>query len=91
LVINASSSSLSHASLPVPASVLQTNGLACDLMYGPAAQTFIQWAQAHGTEARDGLGMLVEQAAASFQLWRGVKPPTQQVLTDLRAWVSHSK
>jgi len=51
----------------------------------------MQWAQAHGTEARDGLGMLVEQAAASFQLWRGVKPPTQQVLTDLRAWVSHSK
>ena len=91
LVINASSSSLSNAALPVPASVLQTNGLACDLMYGPAAQTFMQWAQAHGTEARDGLGMLVEQAAASFQLWRGLKPPTQQVLADLRAVVSHSK
>lgn len=88
LVINASSSSLHNAALPVPASVLQTNGLACDLMYGPAALVFMQWAQDHGTQARDGLGMLVEQAAASFQLWRGVQPPTQQVLADLRALVS---
>ena len=91
LVINASSSSLQQAALPVPATVLQPNGLACDLMYGPAAQGFLEWARAHGTEARDGLGMLVEQAAASFQLWRGVQPPTQQVLTELRAWVSSSK
>jgi shikimate dehydrogenase len=90
LVINASSSSLHNAALPVPASVLQTNGLACDLMYGPAALAFMQWAQDHGTQARDGLGMLVEQATASFQLWRGVQPPTQQVLADLRALVSHS-
>ncbi len=90
LVINASSSSLQQAALPVPASVLQANGLACDLMYGPAAQGFMQWARAHGTEARDGLGMLVEQAAASFQLWRGVQPPTQEVLAELRALVSPS-
>ena len=88
LVINASSSSLNNAALPVPASVLQVNGLACDLMYGPAAQAFMQWARAHGTEARDGLGMLVEQAAASFHLWRGVQPPTPDVLADLRALVS---
>ena len=91
LVINASSSSLQQAALPVPASVLQANGLACDLMYGPAAQGFLEWARAHGTEARDGLGMLVEQAAASFQLWRGVQPPTQQVLAELRALVSPSR
>jgi shikimate dehydrogenase len=90
LVINASSSSLQQAALPVPATVLQANGLACDLMYGPAAQGFLEWARAHGTEARDGLGMLVEQAAASFQLWRGVQPPTQKVLAELRALVSHS-
>ena len=88
LVINASSSSLHQAALPVPASVLQSNGLACDLMYGPAALAFMQWAQDHGTQARDGLGMLVEQAAASFQLWRGVQPPTQEVLADLRALIS---
>jgi shikimate dehydrogenase len=71
--------------------VLQPNGLACDLMYGPAAQGFLEWARAHGTEARDGLGMLVEQAAASFQLWRGVQPPTQQVLAELRDSVSPSQ
>ncbi|NBY67787.1 MAG: shikimate dehydrogenase, partial [Betaproteobacteria bacterium] len=46
---------------------------------------------AHGTQARDGLGMLVEQAAASFQLWRGVQAPTQKVLAELRALVSSSK
>ena len=91
LVINASSSSLQQAALPVPATVLQPNGLACDLMYGPAAQGFLEWARAHGTEARDGLGMLVEQAAASFQLWRDVQPPTQQVLAELRALVSPSR
>ncbi|MFY8082077.1 MAG: shikimate dehydrogenase [Limnohabitans sp.] len=91
LVINASSSSLQQAALPVPATVLQPNGLACDLMYGPAAQCFLEWARAHGTEARDGLGMLVEQAAASFHLWRGVQPPTQQVLAELRALVSPSQ
>ncbi|MEY3922604.1 MAG: Shikimate dehydrogenase [Pseudomonadota bacterium] len=91
LVINASSSSLQQAALPVPATVLQPNGLACDLMYGPAALGFLEWARAHGTEARDGLGMLVEQAAASFQLWRGVQPPTQQVLAELRDSVSPSQ
>jgi len=91
LVINASSSSLQQAALPMPATVLQPNGLACDLMYGPAAQGFLEWARAHGTEARDGLGMLVEQAAASFQLWRGVQPPTQEVLAELRALVSPSQ
>jgi shikimate dehydrogenase len=91
LVINASSSSLQQAALPVPATVLQPNGLACDLMYGPAAQGFLEWARAHGTEARNGLGMLVEQAAASFQLWRDVQPPTQQVLAELRALVSPSQ
>ena len=91
LVINASSSSLQQATLPVPASVLQANGLACDLMYGPAALGFLEWARAHGTEARDGLGMLVEQAAASFHLWRGVQPPTQEVLADLRALLNSSK
>ena len=91
LVINASSSSLQQAALPVPATVLQPNGLACDLMYGPAAQGFLEWARAHGTEARDGLGMLVEQAAASFHLWRDVQPPTQQVLAELRALVSPSQ
>jgi shikimate dehydrogenase len=90
MVINASSSSLHQGALPVPASVLSQHGMACDLMYGPAAQGFMQWATDHGTLARDGLGMLVEQAAESFHLWRGVRPPTAPVLSDLRALMAQA-
>ena len=43
------------------------------------------WAREHGAVARDGLGMLVEQAAESFLIWRGVLPPSQPVLAELRA------
>jgi len=85
VVINATSSSLQQGQVPVPPSVLQSGGLACDLMYGPAAQGFMQWATAGGAQARDGLGMLVEQAAESFYVWRGVRPPTAPVLAELRA------
>lgn len=85
VVINASSSSLLGASIPVPSSVLRAGALACDLMYGPAAQPFLDWAGAQGAVARDGLGMLVEQAAEAFFFWRGVRPPTGPVLAELRA------
>ncbi|WP_137895433.1 shikimate dehydrogenase [Ramlibacter sp. 2FC] len=84
LVINASSSSLKGAGVPVPASVLRPGALACDLMYGPAAQGFMDWAAAHGAVPRDGLGMLVEQAAEAFRIWRGVRPPSAAVLAELR-------
>jgi shikimate dehydrogenase len=84
VVVNATASSLAGAAVPVPASVLKTGALACDLMYGPAAQGFIDWAASHGAVARDGLGMLVEQAAESFLVWRGVRPPSGQVLAELR-------
>ena len=57
------------------------------MMYGPAAQGFLDWARAHGATGRDGLGMLVEQAAESFLLWRGVRPDTAPVLATLRALV----
>jgi shikimate dehydrogenase len=43
------------------------------------------WAQEHGAQPRDGLGMLVEQAAEAFLIWRGVRPPAQQVLAEMRA------
>jgi len=85
LVLNATASSLAGAAVPVPAGVLRAGGLAYDMMYGPAAQGFLDWARAGGAEARDGLGMLVEQAAEAFALWRGVRPPSAQVLAELRA------
>jgi shikimate dehydrogenase len=85
VVINATASSMSGAAVPVPAGVLKPGALACDLMYGAAAQGFIDWAVGHGAEARDGLGMLVEQAAEAFLIWRGVRPPSAQVLAELRA------
>ena len=85
VVINATASSLSGAAVPVAASTLKSGTLAYDMMYGPAAQGFITWAREHGAVARDGLGMLVEQAAESFLIWRGVLPPTQPVLAELRA------
>ncbi len=84
VVINASASSLQGAAVPVPASVLAPGALALDMMYGAAAQPFLDWAEASGARGRDGLGMLVEQAAAAFELWRGVRPDTAPVLLALR-------
>jgi shikimate dehydrogenase len=84
LVINASASSLHDAPVPVPASVLGRHALAVDLMYGPAAEPFLAWARGAGALARDGLGMLVEQAAEAFAFWRGVRPLTAPVLQALR-------
>lgn len=85
VIINASASSLSGSAIPVAASVLKPGALAYDMMYGPAAQGFMRWAREHGATPRDGLGMLVEQAAEAFLIWRGVLPPAQQVLAELRA------
>lgn len=85
LVINATSSSLAGATSPVDATVLRPEALVLDMMYGPAARAFLTWAERHGARTRDGLGMLVEQAAEAFARWRGVRPPTASVLAELRA------
>lgn len=85
VLINATASSLSGAGVPVPASTLKRGALAYDMMYGPPAQGFLRWAHEHGATPRDGLGMLVEQAAEAFLIWRGVLPPSQPVLAELRA------
>ena len=85
VVVNATSTSLSGENLALPANLLQRGALAYDMMYGPAAQGFLDWARALGAEPRDGLGMLVEQAAEAFFIWRGVRPPSAQVLQELRA------
>ena len=84
VVINASASSLQGAYVPVSPVVLAPGALALDMMYGAAARPFLEWADEHGARGRDGLGMLVEQAAAAFALWRGVRPETAAVLAALR-------
>ncbi|MBX3604204.1 MAG: shikimate dehydrogenase [Piscinibacter sp.] len=87
VVINATAASLQGAPVPVPPTVLASGTLALDMMYGPPARPFIVWAESHGARGRDGLGMLVEQAAEAFALWRGVTPETAAVLATLRARV----
>ena len=84
LVINATVSSLAGIGSPIPASTLKLGTLVYDMMYGPSAHDFLDWAKAHGAQPRDGLGMLVEQAAEAFMIWRGVRPPGAQVLDELR-------
>ena len=88
VVINGTASSLSGDGVPIDSHVLRRGTLACDMMYGPAAQGFMDWATRNGAVARDGLGMLVEQAAEAFQLWRGVRPPSVRVLSELRALIA---
>lgn len=85
VVINASASSLTGGAVPVDGSALKPGALAYDMMYGPAAAGFMNWAREHGATPRDGLGMLVEQAAEAFALWRKVRPPSAQVLQEMRA------
>ena len=85
IVVNATSTSLAGAAAPVDARVLARGALALDMMYGPKAQGFLDWAAAHGAEPRDGLGMLIEQAAEAFFFWRGVRPDTAPVLKALRS------
>lgn len=84
VVLNASSSSLGGAAVPVHERVLKHGTLALDLMYGAAAEPFLAWARHAGAAARDGLGMLVEQAAEAFFVWREVMPDTRPVLAALR-------
>ena len=84
IVVNATASSLIGAAVPVPHPVLKPGALACDMMYGAAADGFVEWARSHGAVPRDGLGMLVEQAAEAFMVFRGVRPPSAQVLAELR-------
>lgn len=85
LVINATSASLSGQSLPLPPGLYAAESLAYDMMYGKGETPFIAQARPQGAaRCSDGLGMLVEQAAEAFLVWRGVLPETAAVLTDLR-------
>jgi len=84
VVVNGTSASLQAALPPIPPAVFGTGALALDMMYGREPTVFLQFAARHGAAVRDGLGMLVEQAAEAFSLWRGVRPATQPVLEELR-------
>jgi shikimate dehydrogenase len=85
LVINATSASLSGAEIPIHPERLAHTDLVMDMMYGDKPTPFMTQAiQAGAKTVVDGLGMLVEQAAEAFYLWRGVRPETASVLSDLR-------
>lgn len=85
IVINATSASLDDDVPPIDPVVFGTGAFAYDMMYGSVPTAFLRFAAGHGANVRDGLGMLVEQAAESFFVWRGVRPDTRSVYDDLRA------
>lgn len=91
VIINASSASLQGALPAVPVSVLAQAGLVYDMMYGASLSPFLQVAQQQGVAVRDGLGMLVEQAAAAFFWWRGVHVESASVLQSLRTALEAGK
>ncbi|RMG30069.1 MAG: shikimate dehydrogenase [Gammaproteobacteria bacterium] len=86
LVVHATAAGLEGAVPPLPPSVIGPQTLAYDMMYRRDGETpFVRWARDQGAaRAVDGLGMLVEQAAEAFFLWRGVRPRTRPVLEGLR-------
>lgn len=85
LIINATAASLAGKLPPLPEGVFAKQSLAYDMMYGRGETPFMAFAKAHGAAAcADGLGMLVEQAAEAFYVWRGIRPSTEKVLRHLR-------
>lgn len=86
IVVNATSASLSDAVPAVAPGVFARAALCYDLMYARTATPFMQTARSVGCpNVHDGLGMLVAQAAESFQIWNGIRPPVESVLAALRA------
>jgi shikimate dehydrogenase len=83
VVINATSAGLSGSMPALPENLFAPGALAYDMVYGKST-LFMQYAQARGVRVADGLGMLVEQAAESFLVWRGVRPVTAPVIAALR-------
>ena len=89
LVINGTSASMSGDLPPLPSQLLSNDGCAYDMMYGAEPTPFMRWAAAETAWAvSDGLGMLVEQAAESFCIWRGVRPDTKPVIDMIRQSLS---
>jgi len=85
LIINATAASLTGQVPALPDSVITADSSCYDMMYGDKPTAFMDWAKQRGaTHCMDGLGMLVEQAAESFYLWRDVRPDTSPVIQALR-------
>jgi shikimate dehydrogenase len=85
IVINATSTSLHGELPPLPSGILRPGACCYDMMYAERATVFVQWGCEQGAcTSVDGLGMLVEQAAESFYLWRGVRPLTSPVIQCLQ-------
>lgn len=84
IIINATSTGLTNAVLPLSNTIFAEHCLAYDMMYGRETP-FMQQAHASGARVVDGLGMLVEQAAEAFYYWRGVRPETQVVIHMIRS------
>jgi shikimate dehydrogenase len=90
LIVNATSAARTREGLGLPFALAYRNTVAVDLGYGDAAIDFLAWARsANCQDAIDGLGMLVEQAAESFEIWHGVRPQTEPVYTALRRELLH--
>ena len=85
VIINATAASLSGTVPALPASVVSADTWCYDMMYGDEPTAFVRWGRERGAaHSVDGLGMLVEQAAESFYLWRDVRPDTGPVIAELR-------
>lgn len=88
LIINGTAASLHAKSLPLNPKILANNPVCYDMVYGSKRTSFNQWAVDHGVSEKnvlDGLGMLVEQAAESFYIWRGVRPDTKPIIEKIKA------
>ncbi len=83
VIINATSAGLTDSEVPLPLGIFAEGALAYDMMYGRETP-FMAFARAEGAMVADGLGMLVEQAAEAFYIWRGVRPETAPVIAQLR-------
>jgi shikimate dehydrogenase len=85
LIINGTAASLGGQLPPLPEDILAEGGHCYDMMYAKEPTPFVRWGYAHGAaKSIDGLGMLVEQAAEGFFIWRGVRPDTAPVIERLR-------
>ena len=86
LIINATSAGLTDEVPQIPDDIVAAGGCCYDMMYGLEPTAFVRWGLKQGaTKCLDGLGMLVEQAAESFYLWRSMRPNTKPVIQALRS------